>query len=83
MSYSHKNLSLLGYANGFTLWHYRTADHAATVDTEGYMNAAADLVRVGDFIMVNFAMSDAAGHGLWVVNGNDGGVVSLAALSRT
>lgn len=81
MSYSAKNLSVLGYANGFTLWHYRTTDDAATVDTEGYMNAAADLVRVGDFIMANVATGGTPAHGVYVVRANAGGVVDLANLT--
>ena len=31
-------LSVLAYANGFTLWHYTTTDSAATTDTSGYFN---------------------------------------------
>ena len=48
MAYLSKNLSVLAYANGFTLWHYATADLAAEVDTAGYFNAAADMLRAGD-----------------------------------
>lgn len=33
------------------LWSYRTADATATVDTSGYFNEVARLVRVGDIIM--------------------------------
>jgi hypothetical protein len=29
MAYRSKDLSALAYANGFTLWHYRTSDAAA------------------------------------------------------
>ena len=41
MAYQSKDLSVLAYANGFTLWHYATADAAAAVDSAGYFNAAA------------------------------------------
>ena len=37
MAYQSKNLSALGYANGFTLWHYRTGDLAAEVDNAGLL----------------------------------------------
>jgi hypothetical protein len=53
MAYSSKDLSALGYANGFTLWHYRTADLAGDIDTSGYFRPASDMLRVGDFIFVN------------------------------
>ena len=48
MAYQSKNLSALGYANGFTLWHYRTDDLAAEVDNVGYFNPASRMIRVGD-----------------------------------
>ena len=44
MAYAPKNLSALAYANGFTLWHYKTPDQPAEVDTSGYFNDAA-LIR--------------------------------------
>jgi hypothetical protein len=58
MAYDSHNLSALTYANGFTLWHYKTNDTAAVVDTSGYFNDAAGMLRVGDFI---FGNSNAAG----------------------
>ena len=53
MAYDASNLSALTYANGFTLWHYKTPDTAAVVDTTGYFNEAASMLRVGDFIFAN------------------------------
>lgn len=81
MAYSSKNLSVLGYANGFTLWHYTTTDVAATVDSSGYLNAAADLLRVGDFIFANTETGGTPAHGIFVVRANSGGVVDLANLT--
>lgn len=46
------NLSALSAANGFTLWHYRTADTRAEVQSAGYFAAAANRLRIGDVIMV-------------------------------
>jgi len=46
-----RNLSVLAYANGFTLWHYITPDLAADIDTSGYFADARDMLRVGDFII--------------------------------
>ena len=45
MAFEIKNLSVLAYANGFTLWHYTTPDAAATVDNTGYFNAAGDMLQ--------------------------------------
>jgi hypothetical protein len=76
MAYDPSNLSALTYANGFTLWHYRTADAAAVVDTSGYFNDAAGMLRVGDFIFGNFGGTP--GHGVMAVLSNSGGVVDVA-----
>ena len=57
MAYQSKNLSALGYANGFTLWHYRTEDTAADLAAEGYFNPASRMLRIGDFILLNIEAS--------------------------
>ena len=78
MSYDPKNLSILAYANAFTLWHYTTTDPAATVDTAGYFNGAADMIRLGDMILANTDTDGTPSSGLFLCNANAGGVVDLA-----
>ena len=78
MAYISKNLSVLAYANGFTLWHYTTPDTAATVDTTGYFNSAADMLRVGDMIFANTSTGGTIIGGIFFVNANSGGVVDIA-----
>jgi hypothetical protein len=53
MAYSARNLSVLSYANGFTLWHYTTTDNNTAVIAANYFNDAADLLRKGDLIIAN------------------------------
>lgn len=77
MAYQSKDLSALGYANGFTLWHYRTNDLAAVVDDAGYFNAASRMVRVGDFILLNAGIGTTPTHGVVVVVGNVAGSVDV------
>jgi len=48
-----RDLSVLGYANGFTLWHFVTDDPASALQTTGYFNEAADMFRPGDLILAN------------------------------
>jgi hypothetical protein len=72
-----ENLSALGYANGFTLWHYRTTDLAAEVDNAGYFNAAGRMVRVGDFILVNAGLDSLPTHGVAVVVASSSGTVDV------
>lgn len=37
--------------NAPQMWSYTTADSAATVDTSGYFNAVASIVKAGDIIV--------------------------------
>jgi hypothetical protein len=62
MAFNARELSILAYANGFTLWHYRTADPSASLTeagtapmptVSGYFAAAGELLRPGDQIIVN------------------------------
>ena len=53
MAYKAQNLSVIAYANGFTLWHYRTTkDTFAAIDTTGYFDEASEMLRVGDAMYV-------------------------------
>ena len=52
MAFQTKDLSVLAYANGFTLWHYTTADPAVALTKAGpgYFDPAHAMLRVGDII---------------------------------
>ncbi|MGE5515321.1 MAG: hypothetical protein ACM31D_05815 [Bacteroidota bacterium] len=82
MAYQSKDLSVLAYANGFTLWHYGTADAAATVDSTGYFNAAADMLRAGDIIIANVDTASAAKAGLFLVSKATAGVVDVNDMTQ-
>ncbi|CAA7621178.1 hypothetical protein [Magnetospirillum sp. UT-4] len=82
MAFLIKDLSLLAYANGFNLWHYTTADTAATVDTAGYFNLASSMVRVGDIIIANVETGGTMKAGLFFVSSNAGGVVDVNDLTQ-
>ncbi len=81
MAYDASNLSALTYANGFTLWHYKTEDAADVVDTSGYFNEAASMLRVGDFIFANANVDATMESGVFIVASNSGGVVDLANIT--
>ncbi len=82
MAYLSKNLSVLAYANGFTLWHYTTADLAADVDTQGYFNAAADMLRAGDMILANTDTGGTPASGVLLVQSAAAGAVDVHDLSE-
>jgi outer membrane protein assembly factor BamB len=81
MAYDASNLSALTYANGFTLWHYKTPDTAAVVDTTGYFNEAASMLRVGDFVFANADTDGAVQSGVFIVASNAGGVVDVSDIT--
>jgi hypothetical protein len=56
MAFAARELSVLAYANGFTLWHYRTA--ADDLLAPGYFDSAAELLREGDQIIANAAKAE-------------------------
>jgi hypothetical protein len=81
MAYDPSNLSALAYANGFTLWHYKTTDIATDVDDSGYFDEAANMLRVGDFIFGNTDTDGTPAHGVFVVLTNTGGVVDVSDMT--
>lgn len=53
MPYNPRQLSVVGYANGFTLWHFRSADRAPDLLAPHYFDGGREVLRAGDFIVVN------------------------------
>ncbi len=79
MTFSSPNLSVLAYANNFTLWHYTTTDESVT--TGGYFNKAVDMVRVNDLIIANVDTDGTPATKFYVVTANTGSSVSIALYS--
>ena len=72
-----RNLSVLAYAQGFTLWHYRTgADGLARVGRPGFFDDAADMFKGGDMVLVS-----APSGGRLLCVASSGGQVITAALA--
>jgi hypothetical protein len=53
MAFQNKNLSVIAYANGFTLWHYSAAETLSTITANGYFNNVKTLMNIGDIVMIN------------------------------
>lgn len=76
MAFSLRNLSVLAYANGFTLWHYKSdSDSLERAVAKGYFAPAADLLAPGDMVM----LSAAEGGRIATIAGS-GKSISLAPL---
>jgi hypothetical protein len=54
MAFAIRNLSVLAYAQGFTLWHYKAAA-LADVCARGFFDGAADMMAAGDMVLVSAA----------------------------
>lgn len=74
MSMNSKNLSVLAYANGFTLWHYKTEDEKTTVATDGYFNDVANIFNVGDLIIASQSINGTMATTIYVVSSVSGNV---------
>jgi hypothetical protein len=54
MAFSLRNLSVLAYAQGFTLWHYRSgAENLIQVSAPGFFEDASDMFAMGDMVMIS------------------------------
>jgi hypothetical protein len=79
MAYIASDLSVLAYANNFTLWHYTTVDTAVTGG--GYFNSAAAMLRVGDLIVTNIDTDGTPSAKFYIVTGNTGSAVTVTVYS--
>ena len=56
MAFSIRDLSVLAYANGFTLWHYKAGnDSLADVAQADYFADASDMMATGDMVLISGA----------------------------
>ncbi len=70
MYFAIRNLSVLAYAQGFTLWHYRAgAARLERVASRGFFDDAADMFAAGDMLMVS---AEEGGRVLFVTGTEDG-----------
>lgn len=76
MAFQNKNLSVIAYANGFTLWHYKANETVSALTTSGYFSSVKTLMSTGDMILIN----GSNGSTIKVITVSDG-VVSVGALS--
>ena len=77
MAFAIRNLSVLAYANGFTLWHYKAGgDPLARVQAPDFFADAADMLANGDIMMVS---AEEGGRIMCIAAGN-GDAIATAPL---
>jgi hypothetical protein len=81
MAYQAKNLSVLAYANGFTLWHYGADDEPEAVDLTNYFEKAGDMLRTGDMILANLGADGSVSAGVFVVRSSTPDAVDVSNLT--
>ncbi|GJL84239.1 MAG: hypothetical protein DHS20C02_00140 [Micavibrio sp.] len=81
MAYKASDLSVLAYANNFTLWHYTTTDDTTAIETAGYFDSAVDMLRLNDLFIVNIDTDGTPATKFYIVTGNDGSSVTVAVYS--
>lgn len=81
MAFDASNLSVLAYANNFTLWHYTSIDNSATITGTGYFNKAVDMLRVNDLMVINIDTDGTPSTKFYIVTGNTGSAVSITVYS--
>ena len=78
MAYKSEDLTDVSYGNGFMLWHYKTDDTSADIESKGYFNGASSKVQKGDFILATLRDGD----GIYVVQKAGDGVVVKSIAGR-
>ncbi len=83
MAFQTKDLSVLAYANGFTLWHYTTADPAGalTKARPGYFDPANAMLRAGDIILANARADGRPSAAMLLVAGNESDEIAVTELT--
>jgi hypothetical protein len=77
MAFTVRNLSVLAYAQGFTLWHYKAPQFPlSALSAPGFFDHAADMLAAGDMVMLS---AEDGGRVAFVASAHDS--VSLAALA--
>ncbi len=77
MPFTLRNLSVLAYAQGFTLWHYKAPGaELSALGAPGFFDLACDMLASGDMLMMS-----AQDGGRIVFVANAGKTVHLAAMA--
>ena len=79
MDFAIRNLSVLAYAQGFTLWHYRAPTAPlAHATAQGFFSPAADMLAAGDMMLIS---ANDGGRVLFVSAASETGGVATTALA--
>ena len=75
--FNSSDLSVLAYANNFTLWHYTTTDLESTLLEGNYFGPYDDTLHVNDLIIASCDTDGKPTTQFFIVDGNQDGQVSV------
>lgn len=78
MSFTIRNITVLNYGNGFTLWHYKCPTDLLDCWTKGYFDSASGMLADRDMMLIS-----AKDGGAQVYLSVDAGAVRLLLMART
>lgn len=52
MAFENKRLTVIGYANGFTMWHYSASEPMDEIEGKNYFGAIWTLAALGDLFII-------------------------------
>lgn len=79
MTFAIRNLSVLAYAQGFTLWHYKAPGaFLHDVTDKGFFDGASDMLAQGDMLLVSAVDG---GKVLFVTSAGEANGVQTGALA--
>lgn len=53
MAFQNRNMNVIAYANGFTLWHYKSGEPLSEITKADYFAPIWTWCAVGDIIIIN------------------------------
>lgn len=77
-----RNLFVLGYGHGVTMWGYTTADSRRELEGSAYWHGSPDTVRPGDWLMVTHT-GTANGNSIYAFAAQPDGSIRARRLCST
>lgn len=77
MAYNAANLSRVSGGSGWSWWYYSSTDAIADINTVGYFNDAAGMLKVNDYMVIASSTGGTPVISHAYVNANSGTVVDI------
>lgn len=82
MAFKNQDLSVIAYANGFTLWSYKTTDTMTATKTAGYFDQITSFAREGDMILTVCSSSKSSNVAILYISKLSSNTVSVSDIVK-